>query len=166
MRGSRPFVSLLERTVAHASPQLRAIPDEATRTPPAPDKWTPREVIGHLIDSASNNHGRFVRAAAQDDLTFPGYAQDAWVETQHYNDASWGDLITLWVSFNVHIAHVMRSLPDHAGSRPRTRHNLHELAWKPMPDGEPVTLNAFMADYVAHLRHHLVQVLGPDWESR
>src|SRR5437868_14269940 len=98
---------------------------------PKPGKWCPREIIGHLIDSASNNHQRFVRAQFKDDLVFPGYAQNAWVSAQRYQDAPWRDLVTLWAAFNEHLARVVDAIPQDVLSRPRHPHNLHELASQP-----------------------------------
>ncbi len=117
-----------------------------------------REVLGHLIDSAANNHVRFVRAAIEDDMVFPGYAQNEWVEAQRYNDRDWDDLIDLWERYNRHIANVIRSIPPAAMKRERTRHNLDEIAWRTVPRGEPVTLEYFVDDYIAHLEHHLTQI--------
>src|SRR5262249_7171602 len=126
---------------------------------PAPGKWSPREVIGHLVDSASNNHQRFVRAQLQDDLVFPGYEQDRWVAIQDYADAPWNELVTLWAAFNRHIARVMTLVPADVRLRLHARHNLHERAFVPVPPDQPATLDYFMRDYVDHLRHHLRQVL-------
>jgi broad specificity phosphatase PhoE len=155
----REFAADLRQTVARAEPLLAALGDERSRRHPAPGKWSPREVIGHLIDSASNNHQRFVRAQLHDDLIFPGYDQAAWVWIQRYMDAPWDDLIALWSGFNRHIARVMDTAPDDDLTRPRVRHNLDELAWVPVPADQPATLEYFMRDYVAHLRHHLRQIL-------
>ncbi len=156
------YVAELRDAIEKATPMLEKMGDEATRRRPGPTKWSPREIIGHLIDSASNNHQRFVRAQFQEDLVFPGYAQDSWVAVQHYQDAPWGDLLALWTSFNLHIARVMETVPDDQRLRRRPRHNLDELAWRPVPREQPATLDYFMADYVAHLKHHLAQILGPD----
>src|SRR5262245_1187894 len=153
------YVSTLVTTVERAVPLLRALGDEGSRRHPAPGKWSPREVIGHLVDSASNNHQRFVRAQLQDDLVFAGYDQAVWVALQRYGDAPWDELVTLWATFNRHIARVMALVPADLRLRPRERHNLHELAWMPVPADAPVTLDYFMSDYVGHLRHHLRQVL-------
>ena len=133
--------------------------DEATSRRPRPGAWSPREILGHLIDSASNNHQRFVRAQFQQDLVFAGYAQDDWVAVQRYQDASWSELVTLWASFNRHLARVMAAVPEETRRRPRSRHNLDELAYRPVPATEPTTLEYFMGDYVEHLRHHLEQIL-------
>ena len=133
---------------------------EAKRRP-RPEKWSPAEIIGHLIDSASNNHQRFVRAQFQNDLVFPGYEQDAWVAFQTYRDARWAELVTLWKLFNIHIARIMENTPDSVRNSPRTKHNLDELAWHPVPKNEPATLDYFMNDYVGHLKHHLAQIF-PD----
>jgi hypothetical protein len=55
----------------------------------------------------------------------------------------------------------MQSIPEDARTRLRARHNLHEVAWSPVPPTEPATLGYFMSDYVDHLEHHLAQILGP-----
>jgi hypothetical protein len=125
---------------------------------PAPGKWSAKEIVGHLIDSASNNHQRFVRARWQDDLVFSGYAQEAWVSAQDYQHAPWPDLLTLLVAYNRHLARVMRATPESVRLRLNARHNLDALAWQPVPADRPASLDEFMRDYVAHLRHHLRQV--------
>ena len=71
------YVTNLLGIVDTTVPRLLALGDQASAIRPRPDKWSPREIVGHLIDSASNNHQRFVRAQFQDDLTFTGYDQDA-----------------------------------------------------------------------------------------
>jgi hypothetical protein len=148
----------LRETVGLASAFLLGIDDEASQRPRAPGKWCPREIIGHLIDSASNNHQRFVRAQFKDDLIFSGYEQDAWVSVQRYREAPWSDLVDLWRSFNLHIARVMEAVPKDERVRPRARHNLDEISWQTVPRDEPVSLDYFMRDYVGHLHHHLAQI--------
>ena len=130
---------------------------DAARRPGA-GKWSPKEIVGHLIDSASNNHGRFVRAQLQDDLVFEGYRQAEWVRVEGYQDRKWADLVLLWQALNHHLAHVMETADPDALSRPRTRHNLDALAWRPIGRGEPATLEYFMRDYVGHMKHHLRQL--------
>jgi hypothetical protein len=148
----------LRETVHGAEVYLNGLGEEASRRRPAPDKWCPREIIGHLIDSASNNHQRFIRAQFMDDLIFSGYEQDKWVSVQKYRDAPWSELIGLWRHFNLHIARVMETVPNDERMRPRARHNLDEIAWTTVPRDEPATLDYFMRDYVGHLRHHLAQI--------
>jgi hypothetical protein len=152
----------LQEAVDAAVPRLLALDDRATARVPRPGAWSAREIVGHLIDSASNNHQRFVRAQFQDDLAFAGYAQDEWVRVQRYQDARWSDLVALWASFNRHLARVMAAVPAEERLRPRARHNLDTLAFRPVPATSPATLDYFMHDYVDHLRHHLRQILGPD----
>jgi uncharacterized damage-inducible protein DinB len=148
----------LANTIDATEPLLLAAEDERTVRRPAPGKWSPREVIGHLIDSASNNHQRFVRAMFQSDLVFAGYTQDQWVESQRYQDAPWRDLVTLWASFNRHLSRVMITIPEDVRLARRTPHNLDVLACHPVPASEPATLDYFMNDYVWHLHHHLRQI--------
>ncbi len=153
----------LRAAVAAAVPPLRALwaPDSARA--PSPGKWSPRQIIGHLIDSATNNHQRFVRGALQEDLVFPGYAQEQWVALQRYQEAAWSDLVLLWSSYNRHIATVMAAIPAHDRDRVRARHNLQEIALNPPARAPDATLDYFMSDYVVHLEMHLRQILGADW---
>lgn len=146
----------LRNIVSGAAMALRRLSHEAAATPRAPGKWSPKQVIGHLIDSASNNHQRFVRAQLKDAGAFAGYAQDDWVQVQHYNKADWQQLIDLWEAFNLHLAHVMDHVPEHVLHRPRPELQLSKLAFR--STSEPVTLGWFMEDYMEHLKHHLRQI--------
>lgn len=148
----------LRQIVADASERLAEIPPRIAQAPLAPGKWSPQEIIGHLVDSASNNHGRFVRAQLTDDLFFSGYDQAAWVRIQHYSTVDWRELVALWRGFNFHIAHIIEHIPPRILAESRTRHNLDQIAFRTVPRTEPVTLEYFIRDYVAHLRHHLSQI--------
>jgi DinB family protein len=152
-------VDELRRTVDRASGRLLQYADAEAARRPGPGKWSRKEIVGHLIDSACNNHGRFVRAQLQDELVFPGYDQDAWVRVQRYQDRPWADLVALWRTYNHQIAHVMATTDALQLTRPRPRHNLDELAWQTVSAADPTTLEYFMRDYVDHLNHHLRQAL-------
>ena len=155
-----PPETQLRSVIGDARPRLDAISDDAASAPRAPGKWSRKEIVGHLIDSASINHQRFVRAQLSDDLISPPYDQDAWVRVQRYGDAPWTELVRLWAHFNLHLARAMESIPRDIRDRKRTRHNLHEVAFHAIPADEPATLEYFMRDYVAHLEHHLAQIFG------
>jgi hypothetical protein len=148
----------LRDAIDAAYPRLSAISDADAATTPAPGNWSPKKVIGHLIDSASNNHQRFVRTNFTDDLIFAGYDQEKWVVIGDYADAPWKSLLSLWREFNLQIARVMDSTPVAVRDAPRARHNLHQLAWRAVPESQPATLGYFMSDYVDHLEHHLRQI--------
>jgi hypothetical protein len=148
----------LRQTVTVAAAALRTLPEDVVARSAAPGKWSAKEIIGHLIDSASNNHQRFVRAQSRADLRFDGYDQVEWVGTQQYQRAPWPELVGLWELFNLHLARVMANIPDEVRLRPRTDHNLDHLAWQPVAAHESTTLDYFMRDYVMHLKHHLRQI--------
>ena len=155
------YVTDLQSTVERSTPALLTLSEADSARRPAPGKWSPREVLGHLIDSASNNHQRFVRAQFQDDLVFPGYEQDAWVRVQQYQESPWPDLVALWRAFNLHLVRVMALVPEPVRTRVHYRHNLGALAWQTVAPEQPTTLDYFMGDYVNHVKHHLRQILGP-----
>ena len=108
--------------------------------------WNRKELLGHLIDSAANNHQRIVRAQLADALVFPGYEQDNWVAAQRYRNRSWSELVDIWVAFNAQVANAIESVPAEKLS---TRCVIGT--------GDPVTLEFLMQDYLRHLRHHLAQ---------
>jgi hypothetical protein len=109
--------------------------------------WSVKEILGHLIDSASNNHQRFVRAQLSAELTIPDYEQNRWVSSQDYQSRPWGELIDLWVHYNHHLAHVIRRIPDAAAGVPCR-----------LGKNEPITLTALVQHYLGHVRHHLEQI--------
>ena len=156
--GIGPFLNEFRETVTSATARLSELtPDQAARES-APGEWSPKEILGHLIDSANNNHQRFVRAQFTDDLVFPGYEQDRWVDVQKYREASWPDLIQLWSTYNLHLLHVISVIPESTLTKPRVRHNLDQIAWQMVNTNEATTLEYFIRDYVGHLRHHLDQI--------
>ena len=155
---STDYVRTLQVTTSDAAHWLSQLPEPVITWRPTPTAWCIKEIIGHLIDSAANNHQRFVRAEQQEDLVFPGYAQEDWVRVQAYDAAPWNDLVTLWATYNQHLARVMAAVPAGVRERKHERHNLHEIGWRPFPADEPATLGDLMHDYVLHLEHHLSQV--------
>ena len=117
------------------------------------------------MDSASNNHQRFVRAQFKNELIFEGYTQDGWVDFQDYQNADWENLVQLWYYFNWQIARIMALTPESQRTAPRTEHNLDKIVMRTVPADEPASLGYFMDDYVFHLEHHIRQIF-PDYEIR
>jgi hypothetical protein len=151
--------ALLRDAVENATPMLAALSDDDARRPWKDGAWTRKQLLGHLVDSASNNHQRFVRAQFTDELVFPGYDQERWVEVQRYADAPWTSLVALWREFNLHLARVIAATPVEVATASRAKHNLDVIAWNAIAADQPVTLEYFMNDYVGHLEHHLSQLL-------
>lgn len=152
------FLRDFHATLMGATHRLQAISDEQSARQPATDKWTIKQILGHLIDSAANNHQRFVRAQFTDDFVFPGYQQENWVNAQKYNDAPWSDLIQLWHFYNLHLLHVIAAIPEGKFTQARIRHNLDEIAWHPVDKKDPTTLDYVVRDYLVHVKHHLDQI--------
>jgi hypothetical protein len=138
----------LSRTVETAVNPLRALGDARAAQPRLSGGWSPKQIIGHLVDSASNNHQRFVRAALQESLEFPAYDQNGCVRVAAVNEIPWEDLLNLWAGYNGYLAHLIAHLPEEALERPCT-----------IGTHEPVTLRFLATDYVRHLRHHLGQII-------
>jgi hypothetical protein len=137
--------------------------DEATASSRVDGGWSAKQIVGHLIDSASNNHGRFVRAQGRDDLAFDGYDQEHWVDAQRYDEAEWKDLLGLWRAYNAHLARIVAAIPDEELDRPRASHTLDRIAFRTVPADRPATLRYLVEDYVAHLESHVRQIVA-DYE--
>jgi hypothetical protein len=115
---------------------------------PAPDKWSKREILGHLIDSAANNHRRFVLVQIEPQpYLLVRYAQVDWVRINNYNKAPTNEVINLWKGYNLQIIRVISQIPDEV-----LQYHCH------LGDQEPVTLGWLIDDYLAHMEHHLRQI--------
>jgi hypothetical protein len=128
--------------------RLRQIRDADASVRPAPGKWSKKEILGHLIDSAANNHQRFIRLQLSPSVDLPGYDGDEWVRVQRYQDRSWFEVIDLWQMYNTQLASVLRHVD------PKTLGNVWHT-----PDGKKLDLQFLIRDYVVHLKHHLDQIL-------
>jgi len=152
------FVESFRETINDAVARLSEFSEAESTKPLADGKWSRKEIIGHLIDSAANNHARFVRAQLGDELVFPGYDQEQWIAVQQYADEPWDQLITLWRHYNLHLSHLMAVSGETSRQQLRATHNLDRIAFKTVSSDQPATLEYFMRDYVDHLRHHLQQI--------
>ncbi|TWJ00806.1 DinB family protein [Mucilaginibacter frigoritolerans] len=116
---------------------------------PAVEKWSKKEIIGHLIDSAQVNLQRLVRCTYEENFKLI-YEQEQWVKAQHYQDADIDFLLTLWKSINVQIIRVIENYPADRSQMQcdtgKKEKSLHTVSWLAL-------------DYVDHLKHHLQQIV-------
>jgi hypothetical protein len=129
--------------VRNAMPWLLTLSEAEASVPEREGKWSAKQVIGHLTDSAVNNLGRIVRLQIEAGQSLPGYEQMAWVSLQHYAEREWAQVLALWFALNEHMVWTI-------GNVERAR-----LANTGVVAGEPLTLGFLIADYVAHMEHHL-----------
>lgn len=136
----------LRRIIAECEPKFVAVGEEEAGHSDGPDRWSRKQILGHLIDSAANNHQRFIRMQLTPELHFPGYQQNEWVNLNHYASRPWRELVVLWAAYNRHLADVMERIApetlEHVWDKGDARYDL-----------------AFVAmDYVVHLQHHVDQI--------
>lgn len=110
-----------------------------------PEKWSKKEIIGHLCDSAFTNIRRFVVTQYKENENIV-YDQNIWVKAQNYQNVPVSELIDLWKALNYQIVHVVENIPDEALQRTcdTTKTELQRF-----------TLEFIIKDYVDHLQHHL-----------
>jgi hypothetical protein len=127
---------------------VKAIPEAALRHKLRPDKWSKLEILGHLIDSATNNHQRFVRIQFEDTPKVT-YDQNQWNKFNNYNALPLAHVIDLWELYNRHLLEVIKIIPEERLQRTGMTN-----------EPQPLTLHWLIVDYLKHLEYHLVQVVG------
>ena len=144
------IITELENIINKYIPLLNNLTEEKTSHKPAPGKWSKKELIGHLIDSAQNNIRRFIVAQYEEKPAI-SYAQDHWVRAADYENYPLIDLYRLWILINLHMIRVLKNIPAGMEKREVQTEALHSIEW-------------LASDYNKHLLHHLHQVL--DLEER
>jgi len=139
----------LARAVADAHPALEAMPDAQASVKSTPEAWSPKEELGHLIDSATNNHVRFVRAALEPEFHGPTYDGNGWVRVHRYADLPWTALLSFWREYNRFLTGLIAAIP---------RDRLGTVCV--IGSGAPVTLAFVIEDYILHMQHHIDHILG------
>src|SRR5581483_1293882 len=124
--------------------RLKRIPASRVEIKAGPDKWSPKEELGHLLDSALNNHRRIVLIQLENNPALPGYDGERWVELQRYHERDWSELVHLWGALNQQFLAAAEAVPEPAWSRTCT-----------IGDSQPLTLKFVVDDYVDHMMHHL-----------
>lgn len=122
---------------------LVTLSDADASVPEREGKWSAKEVIGHLTDSAVNNLGRIVRMQAAEPQQLFGYDQMAWVERQDYREREWAGVLGLWFALNEHVVWVIRHVD---------RRSLGNVG---VVEGDRITLGYLIEDYIAHMEHHM-----------
>jgi hypothetical protein len=139
----------LTNTLARELPALQAIPEDRAATKPRAAAWSRKQELGHLIDSATNNHVRFVRASLDPEFHGPTYDGDGWVARHGYGELPWAMLLDFWERYNRLLVELLARIPE---ERLATRCFVGA--------SEPVTLGFLIEDYIAHMQHHLDHILG------
>ena len=133
--------------VAKTKRDFMNISDQAATQPAISGGWSRKQILGHLIDSASNNHQRFVRALLEEELRFPSYDQPGCVRVERYQELPWSELLELWANYNRFLAHILAGVPEAKRATPCFIGN------------NPVMmLEELAADYLKHMQHHLDQI--------
>ncbi|WP_425146645.1 DinB family protein [Deinococcus sp.] len=145
-------MTTLHEVVSETLPRLQAIQEGQAARQPAPDVWSAKQVLGHLIDSACNNHARWARMATQNDLSFPTWDQNAWMDVQDWQGRPWTEILALWHAYNLHLTRLAALLAPVA--------LIHRARVGTLNGGEPMTLAELLRHYQRHLLHHLSQI----WE--
>src|ERR1017187_10154923 len=132
------FSSRLQRAIAEEEPRLLAISDSSAGASPQGDAWSKKRELGHLVDSATNNRARFIKAALEGQYAGPSYDGVGWVEMGGYGAMPWSDLIGLWKALNLALAVVLDRIPaDRLSARPRSSSRL-PCPWR-KSEGGPST---------------------------
>ena len=139
----------LQSLLQEYTPRLLDIPEAAAAAPREGRTWTRKQELGHLVDSAINNYGRFVRASLDEEYTGPGYDADGWVDLNGYAEQPWAQLVLFWRDLNLQVERVISRIPEDWHGSPCT-----------IGQDAPVTLGFLMDDYKDHMLHHLRKILS------
>jgi len=124
---------------------LKSMPEYEMAYKPEPSKWSKKEIVGHMIDSAQSNIRRFVIAQYEKKPAIV-YNQDKWVSIVNYQQWNTADITNLWYLTNKQVCEILKNTSTEIAQRECQTQELHSIEW-------------LAKDYVKHLQHHLHRVL-------
>jgi hypothetical protein len=145
----------LTNIITTFSNRISELPEAEFSIKNNPAKWSKKEVLGHLIDSAENNLRRFICGQYESEPPKIRYDQNYWVNANDYLNSPASDIIANWKLINLKICRVLNSMPRENYSKlcdtGKESPNLHTVEW-------------LAIDYVKHLKHHLNQIIPASFD--
>jgi len=138
--------------------KMSSIDDMVWERKSSPEKWSKKEILGHLIDSALNNHRRLILSENLDNYVFEGYDQNHWVRANQYHLKSHLKLIRQWQAVNELLSDAIEHISDQRLQKKVTEHNWDRIGMKKLASKEALTLKYVIQDYLFHTEHHLAQI--------
>ncbi|MEY9868963.1 DinB family protein [Peribacillus sp. RS7] len=112
---------------------------------PMPHKWSKKEILGHLCDSALNNMNRFIKIQyVEQPYVIQSYNQDQWVLVQNYQERPMDEIVNLFCTLNKQIVHIITNTPNDRLS------NLCDIG-----NNQQKSLEWLINDYLEHMEHHI-----------
>jgi len=152
------YSSELENIMSKSCDFLNQISNDSASSKKSENKWSRKEILGHLIDSANVNYYRFLMALQKDKLIFDTYPQDEWVRIQDYNNRNWDELIECWKSINLQIVQLVNNIPIEKLNHTTYDHNFDKICWQIVEKKYKSSLEYLINDYIDHLEHHIKQI--------
>lgn len=146
--------------IVQIADELFELSDKKMSTPRKEGAWSRKQILGHLIDSASVNHQRIIEAQINDSIVFVGYAHQQWVALQGYQEMDWEELVTLWCALNMHLCEIVARIPLDVLDKPHDKHSFDRTAFREIPSSQSSTLGYLIEDYFAHLQYHMDQIMS------
>lgn len=139
-------INKLHYSIEKAPILLSEISEENMLIKKSPSKWSKKEILGHLVDSATNNHHRFIRGQFENNLEI-SYDQNKWNEFSFYQEIDSGQIINFWTIYNKQLLEIIKRIPT------------EKLKNQIRIEDKLVTLEFLIIDYVEHIEHHLKQII-------
>ena len=130
-----------EKTVERVYQMFRTCPDPDRKE--SAEGWSVKEILGHLVDSVSNNHQRIVRYIPKGNLNYPAYDQEQCVQRAAYQTFDLERLLALWYNYNQLLLHMIAGIPAADLGSTIT-----------IGDKPPVAIRQLIPDYFAHMENH------------
>ncbi len=138
----------LEKIIKSFKSDYLNLDESLTEIKIAEDKWTLKEIVGHLLDSASNNHQRFIRLKLSNEIEFPDYNNEEWLQAQNYNEMKFSDLVSLFYYFNKLMVNIIENIET------KNLNNRWNVSWD--ENTSFITLEKLASHYVEHINGHML----------